>query len=126
MKKNRGVPFGPLRLKQDWIHPRDLCVWCQFRRKKMSDEHITPRSAGGANDWTNVTLACRTCNTARGSTPFLLWLWAMHAVDRNPQRASQLLAAMSRIEQGKPPKQKWKQVLAMIGSGNPSPPKDSL
>ena len=32
----------------------------------MTRDHITPRSKGGSPDWTNIQLACRACNMAKG------------------------------------------------------------
>jgi 5-methylcytosine-specific restriction endonuclease McrA len=34
-------------------------------------EHCTPLSRGGANDWTNVVMACRPCNRAKGTKTVL-------------------------------------------------------
>lgn len=36
-----------------------------------SIEHIVPISAGGQNNWENVMLACRECNTRKGNVSFI-------------------------------------------------------
>jgi 5-methylcytosine-specific restriction endonuclease McrA len=35
--------------------------------KYMSIEHIEPRSQGGTNDWFNITMTCKPCNSKKGS-----------------------------------------------------------
>jgi len=34
--------------------------------KYMSIEHIEPRSQGGTNDWFNITMTCKPCNSKKG------------------------------------------------------------
>ena len=48
---------------------RYLCAYCgrQFDWRKLSRDHIVPRSRGGTNSWTNVVTACTTCNSYKGS-----------------------------------------------------------
>ncbi len=36
-------------------------------RECLTRDHLLPLSRGGTNDWTNVTTACSTCNTRKGS-----------------------------------------------------------
>lgn len=56
---------------------RGRCHYCG-RRVKVRDhrhrspnratvEHIVPRSRGGTDTWTNITLACQACNEAKGN-----------------------------------------------------------
>jgi 5-methylcytosine-specific restriction endonuclease McrA len=52
---------------------KDPCVYC-YRRKKMSLEHVLPKSMGGNGALSNLVGACKTCNMKRGSTGLLLYL----------------------------------------------------
>lgn len=36
-------------------------------------DHLTPKSAGGADVATNLVLACRSCNSARKDMPLAKW-----------------------------------------------------
>lgn len=55
--------------QQNW-----RCCYCGIRMDGAGDdtnapsfEHIVPRSVGGTNELSNIVIACRQCNTARGS-----------------------------------------------------------
>lgn len=67
--------------KNYWHH--DPCVWCGFKRKRMSREHIEPLALGGAFGSENQAMACRNCNRHRGHTPMLLWLLALKATNHS-------------------------------------------
>jgi 5-methylcytosine-specific restriction endonuclease McrA len=43
------------------------CAYCGDQDTPLEIEHITPRTRGGSNRISNLTLACRTCNQAKGS-----------------------------------------------------------
>ena len=47
------------------------CVWCGRRlwRRDLTREHVVPRSQGGHMTFENALVACRSCNTRRGSRP---------------------------------------------------------
>ncbi|MGW7364467.1 HNH endonuclease [Streptomyces sp. NPDC054841] len=45
------------------------CAYCGATRVPLNIEHIRPRSHGGSNRISNLTLACVPCNEAKGSTP---------------------------------------------------------
>lgn len=67
-----------------WIRPywttvllREPCVYCGHvpaKRKKNTREHIIPYSEGGRLTIDNTAPACASCNTSRGSQPFLVWM----------------------------------------------------
>lgn len=48
---------------------RCLCAYCggHFAEGKLEREHVLPLSRGGADTWTNVVTACRTCNQLKGA-----------------------------------------------------------
>jgi 5-methylcytosine-specific restriction endonuclease McrA len=43
------------------------CAYCGAKNVPLEVEHITPKSRGGTNRISNLTLACRTCNEKKGS-----------------------------------------------------------
>jgi len=43
------------------------CAYCGKTDTPLEIEHITPRSIGGSNRISNLTLACRPCNHAKGN-----------------------------------------------------------
>jgi 5-methylcytosine-specific restriction endonuclease McrA len=57
---------------------RYQCQYCGGR-KKLTIDHVMPRSKGGRHTWDNVVIACESCNTRKG--------------DRTPQQAGMALYA---------------------------------
>jgi 5-methylcytosine-specific restriction endonuclease McrA len=45
------------------------CAYCGAEHVPLEIEHIVPKSSGGSNRVSNLTLACRTCNQRKGSQP---------------------------------------------------------
>lgn len=45
------------------------CAYCGAAGVPLNIDHIRPRSRGGSNRFSNLTLACVRCNQAKGSTP---------------------------------------------------------
>ena len=43
------------------------CAYCGATKVPLQIEHILPRSRGGSNRASNLTLACEPCNTAKGT-----------------------------------------------------------
>ena len=43
------------------------CVYCDAENVPLEIEHIVPRSRGGGNRVSNLTLACRGCNQSKGN-----------------------------------------------------------
>ena len=68
---NRDTPQG---VYQDYIEAikRDVCSWCN--NEGGTRDHIVPQAFDGSNHWSNITGACRTCNTKRGHRDILEWL----------------------------------------------------
>lgn len=78
------VPGPPRRLpKRELIEIRDgkRCRYCgspDREHNPLTTEHIIPKSRGGSNDIGNLTLACRWCNTRKGSYLPHEWpLWVL-------------------------------------------------
>ena len=45
------------------------CAYCNTTGVPLQIEHIHPKARGGSNRISNLTLACKTCNTAKGVLP---------------------------------------------------------
>jgi 5-methylcytosine-specific restriction endonuclease McrA len=43
------------------------CVYCHATQVQLQIEHIVPKSRGGSNRVSNLTLACQSCNDAKGN-----------------------------------------------------------
>lgn len=52
---------------------RDVCSYCGTSHTDEVD-HIVPSARGGANNWTNLTAACRRCNLTKNAMPMLHFL----------------------------------------------------
>ncbi len=64
-EKQKSVKFS----RQN-VYDRDLgrCQYCGrlCSRKKATYDHVTPRSMGGATNWSNIVIACFKCNQKKG------------------------------------------------------------
>lgn len=54
---------------------RDPCAYCGARDEIQVD-HVVPVAGGGANDWMNLTAACRACNRAKSAHGLLAFMGA--------------------------------------------------
>lgn len=62
----------PLSNRALFKRDQHICMYCgnRFRARDLSRDHVTPRSQGGADTWTNVVTACKRCNNHKaGRTP---------------------------------------------------------
>ena len=53
-------------LLEKWKH---TCVYCDATHVPLEVEHIEPRSRGGSNRVSNLTVACHDCNQRKGNMP---------------------------------------------------------
>jgi len=51
-----------------------LCVYCNKKCDKPTQDHIIPLSAGGSHTKENVVPACKSCNPSKGNKPLLYWM----------------------------------------------------
>jgi 5-methylcytosine-specific restriction endonuclease McrA len=51
----------------------DHCCYCGDTNN-LSIEHLIPRKRGGKHDPENLVMACRSCNSSKGSMDYLEWL----------------------------------------------------
>ena len=66
------IPFNKmLRSKpsRNAIYQRDghKCQYCGATRR-LTIDHVIPKSKGGSDDWDNLVVACSRCNTKKGDT----------------------------------------------------------
>lgn len=63
-----NVPYKGVVLSRHNIFKRDSnsCTYCGSR-KDLTLDHVLPKSRGGQTSWTNLTTACRRCNTQKGN-----------------------------------------------------------
>jgi 5-methylcytosine-specific restriction endonuclease McrA len=50
------------------LRDRDTCQYCGAMpgRKRLTIDHVLPRSRGGVTSWENCVAACEACNRAKG------------------------------------------------------------
>lgn len=60
------------RLTKEGLYYRDhaQCIYCSKRlsMKKITIEHVLPRSCGGKTTWGNLAIACEECNIAKSNS----------------------------------------------------------
>ena len=62
------------------------CVYCGAEHVPLEIDHIHPRSKGGSDRVSNLTIACHDCNQAKGNSPIEQFL------AKAPERARKILA----------------------------------
>ena len=62
------------------------CAYCDGENIPLEIDHIHPRARGGSNRTSNLTLACRACNEAKGCKPVELFLAS------RPEKLKRILA----------------------------------
>jgi 5-methylcytosine-specific restriction endonuclease McrA len=63
-----NIPYKGIVLSRHNIFKRDSnsCCYCGTG-KNLTLDHVMPKSRGGKTTWTNLTTACRRCNTKKGN-----------------------------------------------------------
>jgi 5-methylcytosine-specific restriction endonuclease McrA len=61
------------------------CAYCEATGLRLEIDHITPKSAGGINAVSNLTICCRSCNEKKGNK-------ALQDFLKNPEKAKQILS----------------------------------
>jgi hypothetical protein len=61
--------YGITKPSRSMIYKRDdhTCQYCGST-KKLTIDHVLPRSRGGQDTWENMVVACSSCNTKKGNT----------------------------------------------------------
>jgi len=50
------------------------CIYCSKKNVPLEIEHVVPKSKGGSNRVSNLTLACKICNQRKGNQPIEFFL----------------------------------------------------
>lgn len=61
------IPFKRVMLSRQNLFKRDgnQCQYCGSK-KDLTIDHVLPKSRGGQSTWTNLTAACKRCNSLKG------------------------------------------------------------
>jgi len=63
-KARKNISFSK---KNILIRDNYTCQYCGEREHPLTVDHIIPKSRGGLTTWTNVVVACKPCNSKKGS-----------------------------------------------------------
>jgi 5-methylcytosine-specific restriction endonuclease McrA len=66
------------------------CVYCSAKDVPLEVEHVQPKALGGSDRVSNLTLACRPCNTKKGALPIEVFL------KRRPEVLARLKAQLKK------------------------------
>ena len=75
----------PVNRREVLRRDKHTCQYCGST-KKLTLDHVIPRSKGGKHTWDNVVTACERCNSRKGDSEALL-----PSADRTPQQAGMTL-----------------------------------
>jgi 5-methylcytosine-specific restriction endonuclease McrA len=56
------------------VQPFPVVVRNQWARPQATVEHIEPRSRGGTDQRSNLTVACYSCNSSKSDKPLIVFL----------------------------------------------------
>jgi 5-methylcytosine-specific restriction endonuclease McrA len=72
------------------------CVYCGKKDTPLEIEHVHPKSKGGSNRVSNLTLACRECNVEKDNLN--LDEWAILLIKKKDKRSKQILSSFDTIK----------------------------
>lgn len=66
-RARRSIP--PLTNRELFRRDAYMCMYCgmQYPESGLTRDHVRPLSRGGADRWSNVVTACRSCNARKGN-----------------------------------------------------------
>jgi 5-methylcytosine-specific restriction endonuclease McrA len=73
------------------------CAYCGVKDVPLEVEHIHPKSKGGSNSITNLTLSCHKCNTAKGTQDIKNFLKGSTRLDKILKQAKKPLAEAAAV-----------------------------
>lgn len=80
------------------------CVWCRRDLPKedpdFTMDHVVPESYGGPLHSYNLVPACRSCNSARGNRPALVWWRICRGRGLNPDTEAVVGALQEALDYG--------------------------
>ena len=68
---------------------KHTCAYCGAKEVPVEIDHVVPRSLGGSNRISNLILACRSCNVAKGNQSLTEFL-------KDPQKSKQILSQLEK------------------------------
>lgn len=79
-----------------------ICWYCEREKaeEELTIDHIIPIAAGGNDAWTNLALACSSCNRKKGrrlSAEYLFRALKVEGANVPPAVAGELVAAVERL-----------------------------
>lgn len=98
-KQFNNISRVPLENKTLFRRDHNLCAYCghSYSTTKLTRDHVTPVSRGGANAWTNVVTACSPCNKLKDNrTPHEAHMQLLY-VPYEPNRAEYLILKNRKI-----------------------------
>jgi 5-methylcytosine-specific restriction endonuclease McrA len=77
----KNIPYKGVMLNRNNLFKRDkhTCQYCGAD-KRLTLDHVVPRSKGGKSSWKNLVTACHRCNTLKG--------------DKTPEQAGMMLRTL--------------------------------
>lgn len=71
--RKAGATIKPVDEATIYMRDNYECQYCGSR-ENLELDHIVPLSKGGAHSEDNLVVACRHCNSSKGSKPLIIWL----------------------------------------------------
>ena len=63
--RERRWKVPPVSRREVFRRDQHICQYCG-NTKRLTIDHVIPRSKGGTHTWDNVVTACESCNSAKG------------------------------------------------------------
>lgn len=84
---------APLNNRALFARDGHLCLYCgqSFTARSLTRDHIVPISRGGANTWSNLASACKSCNHRKNNRTPAEWGVELIAVPYAPCYAEHLI-----------------------------------
>lgn len=73
-QKASGSGVTAAQWKQVLYDALGLCAYCNKNTEQLTMDHIEPLALDGSHDKTNVTAACKSCNSSKGTARVVVWL----------------------------------------------------
>lgn len=71
--RKKGAMIGPVDERAIYRRDNYRCVYDGVT-EDLTLDHIVPLASGGAHCEDNLVVACRKCNSSKGTTPLIVWM----------------------------------------------------